>query len=237
MNVVVLLAGGIGRRMKSTIPKQHLVMNEHQIIEYTLHAFSRSEVVDYILIVSNKDYIETVESMKSMYPKLKWVIKGGDTRIRSAYNAVCFLSSICKPADKIIVSDAARPCITLREIKELFVSLERYKAVTTGLESYETLLNVDKETIKSVIPRDGIYRQTSPEGYRFGALKEMYIDCPISVVDNYRNIGIDNMVMRGEKIAVIKSNTFNFKITTKEDIYLFEYVLSKGFDAIIEMDK
>ena len=233
MNVVILLAGGSGLRISSDVPKQHIVMNEHQIIEYTLLAFSNCEAVDAILVVSNAKYKDKIEGHKVFFPKLKWVIDGGETRIRSAYNAVKFLQDKCYDTDNVIVSDGARPCITHTEITELYERLKEYDAATTAIPSYETLLRIEDGVVDGMIPRDGVARQTSPEAYRYGILKQLYLYTDESIVDSYRNIGIDQLVDKGEKVSIVKSNVFNFKITTPEDLYMFEYVLKKGFDTII----
>lgn len=77
MNIVVLLSGGKGLRMDVRCPKQHLEVRERQIIEYTLTAFSKSNNVDAILIVSNADYIDQVRALQNQFSKVKWVILGG----------------------------------------------------------------------------------------------------------------------------------------------------------------
>ena len=232
-NIVILLAGGSGLRMGADVPKQHIVMNEHQIIEYTLLAFSSCDAVDSILVVSNEKYMDKLEAHKLFFPKLRWVIKGGETRIRSAYNAIRFLQDECSDMDNVIITDGARPCVTHSEIKALFEKLKTFKAATTAIKCYETLLKVEDDSVVNLIPRDGIARQTSPEAYKYGVLRQLYIDADAETVDSYRNIGIDQLAAKGEKVAVVPSNVFNFKITTPEDLYMFDYVLKKGFDTII----
>ncbi len=185
-NIVILLAGGRGLRVGFNVPKQHIVMNEHQIIEYTLTAFSGCEEVDAILVVSNALYKDKLEERKAFFNKLKWVIDGGVTRIKSAYNAVKFLQDKCYDADNIIVSDGARPCITHREISELYSELQTHVAATTAIESYETLLRVGNGKIVDLIPRDGIVRQTSPEAYKYGILKQLYSQIAIASCNNSR---------------------------------------------------
>ena len=145
-----------------------------------------------------------------------------------------FLQDKCYDTDNIIVSDGARPCITHREIINLYSELQTHVAVTTAIESYETLLRVENGKIVDLIPRDGIVRQTSPEAYKYGILKQLYLCTDKEEIDTYRNIGIDQLLRKGEKISVVNSNVFNFKITTPKDLYVFEYVLKKGFDTIIK---
>ena len=233
MNIVVLLSGGSGTRMCGSLPKQHIMADNHQIIEYTLTAFSMSKYVDAIIVVSNPAYISYVHELKGTFEKLKWVIEGGDTRIQSVENAVGFLSDFCLPKDKIIFSDAVRPCVTLKEIENLVNSLDTYVAATTGVEVYETVLTLCNDTISTIIPREGVVRQTSPEGYLFGTLEQLYTHEKANTISQYRNIGIDQLYAQGVPVGVVKSNPLNFKITLPEDIYLFEAVLKQGFEKII----
>lgn len=219
--------------MCGTLPKQHIVADHHQIIEYTLTAFSMSSSVDAIMVVSNPAYISYVRELKGSFEKLKWIIEGGDTRIASVENAIGFLSSFCNPKDKIIFSDAVRPCVTLKEIESLVNSLDIYVAATTGVEVYETVLTLRNDAISSIIPREGVVRQTSPEGYLFETLDALYIHEDTNTVSGYRNIGIDQLVAQGIPVGVVKSNPLNFKITLPEDMYLFEAVLKQGFEKII----
>lgn len=224
MNVVVLLAGGSGTRMHSEIPKQHLVVNGRQVIEYTLERFSTCSAVDAILVVSNPSYKENVEALQSQFPKLRWVVSGGTTRSESVYNGIRFLREFCKPEDKILISDAVRPLVSLSEIEELLTCLDTYVAVTTGIQNHETLLKLEHGGVVEIIPRENIVRQTSPEGYKFYALDELYAEHNQEQVKQYRNIGIDQLHARGEKVAVVMSNLLNIKITNREDLCIFEAI-------------
>lgn len=227
MNVVVLLAGGSGTRMQLTIPKQHILVEKHQIIEYTLESFSACNSIDAILVASNPEYKHEIECLKLSFPKLKWVIDGGKTRIDSVCNSVRFLETICASEDKIIISDSVRPCIFVSEIEEVLKYLDTCIAVTTGIESYETILKVRQGEITEIIPREGLIRQTSPEGYKFSVLKDLYAIQDIDTIRMYQNIGIDQLYARGERIGIVKTSPLNFKITTQEDLFIFETILRK----------
>ncbi len=234
MNIVILLAGGTGSRMNSSIAKQHIVINQHQIIEYTLTAFSACPSIDKIIVVSNPNYINTVMALKENFLKLQIVCEGGETRMLSVLNGIKAISDFANDNDKIIISDAARPCITIKEIDQLILSLDTYIAATSGLECYETILKTENETIIQITPRDGLIRQTSPEGYKFKALKWLYLNSTEDLIRNYKNIGIDQLCASGQKIGITKSNPLNFKITTQDDIKLFENILKEGFERFIK---
>lgn len=234
MNIVVLLSGGKGTRMKSVEPKQHIVLQKHQIIEYTLSAFATCDMVDLILVVSNKEYVSRITELYPKCSKLRWVIEGGETRIQSVANAVRFLKGHCGDFDKVIISDAVRPCITIQEIENLYQALDTYPAATTGVEIYETILRMENDSIEEIIPRDGIVRQTSPEGYLYSVLRDLYLNESENKILQYRNIGVDQLLAKGEKIGYVKSNPLNFKITTQEDLQIFESVLKRGFDSFIK---
>lgn len=148
-------------------------------------------------------------------------------------NAVHFLQTVCELDDKIIISDAVRPCITLREIAAVYDALNLFVAVTSGVEVYETLLKMEDGQIKTIIPRNGIVRQTAPEGYRFSTLKSLYIDIEPHIVSGYSNIGIDYLFSNGVQIGFVKSNPLNIKITTPDDLIVFETILEKGFNELL----
>ncbi|HOV26046.1 MAG TPA: hypothetical protein PLF27_11620 [Sedimentibacter sp.] len=55
--------------------------------------------------------------------------------------------------------------------------MKHIECVTTGIECYETIFK-SKSNMEtdSIIQRDMLYRQTSPEGYKFGMLRFLYLD-------------------------------------------------------------
>lgn len=231
MNTLMLLAGGSGSRINSGIAKQHIVVENNQLIEYTLKAFDSSNAIDNIVIVCNSEYLEQIEELKKKYDKISKIVPGGVTRIQSVKNGVRALEAASD--DKIIISDAARPCISGSEIRGLVDSLDYYKAVTTGINCYETLLKVEGARISQIISRDGIVRQTSPEGYRYSVLKLLYIDATEEIISSYSNIGIDQLHASGIEVGIVPSSQLNFKITTPEDLIIFESIVKNDFDKII----
>lgn len=233
MNIAVILAGGSGTRMKSGMPKQHIKVMSHEVIEYTLSAFCNNAIIDKVIVVSNAEYIDEVLKFKALFKKLEWIITGGSTRMLSVFNAVQFLNEYCNEEDNIVISDAVRPCITFKEVQNIIACLNEYEAVTTGVEIYETILRTKENKLIEIVPREGVIRQTSPEGYKYKVLKKLYLDQDFEEVKKYKNIGIDQLIAEHNDVGIVKSTPLNFKITTQDDLYFFETVLKKSFDSIL----
>lgn len=236
MIFAVILAGGLGSRAGKIVPKQHAVVNGHQLIEYTIESFSNCSLIDGIVIVSNKDYLKEMSLIVLDNKKVMNVIVGGKTRIGSVQAAVKELAKYASGNDKVIFSDAARPFVTKKELCGLISELDRCVAATTYQKLNETLLKQTEKGISGVILREGCLRQTSPEAYLFSTLKKLYLDCSDEAISDYKNIGIDQLVFSGVEIGLVESSPFNYKITDEEDFAVFEALLSYGFKRIINGD-
>ena len=96
MNIVLLLAGGQGRRAQTDIPKQFLEVKSVPVIVYTMRVFQSVPSIDAICVVSHPDWIETVWSYKGKYSlsKMKWVVSGGRTGLESVKNGINALDDV-----------------------------------------------------------------------------------------------------------------------------------------------
>ena len=92
-NYVILLAGGVGKRMGADVPKQFLEVKGKPIIVYTLEHFQRHEKIEKILVVCVEGWSDYVKKLVKKYnlSKVEWVIDGGKTGHDSISNGVFFL--------------------------------------------------------------------------------------------------------------------------------------------------
>lgn len=79
MNIGLIIAGGVGARMNSTIPKQFMIVKGKPIIVYTLEAFQRNEQIDAIAVVCLNGWEDILYKYIEKYAltKVKWVTQGG----------------------------------------------------------------------------------------------------------------------------------------------------------------
>ena len=68
MNSAIIVAGGMGSRFGTQIPKQFHKINNKKVITYAVDAFLSHPSIEEVIIVSHPDWILSV---KELYPKCK----------------------------------------------------------------------------------------------------------------------------------------------------------------------
>lgn len=90
-NIAIILAGGMGSRMRGGMPKQLLPLADGQtILEHSVAAFEQAECIDEIGIVMHPDYIARAEEMllRNGWQKVAFIIGGGKERRESSMRAI-----------------------------------------------------------------------------------------------------------------------------------------------------
>jgi 2-C-methyl-D-erythritol 4-phosphate cytidylyltransferase len=222
--VAVILAGGVGSRMKAVRPKQFLVVNRKPIIVSTISNFERNRYITDVLVVCVSGWIPYFQNLVSRYhlSKVKWVIPGGTTGHDSASNAMFFLNNFLRPDDYVVIHDAARPLLPQSIInKMLFVSFAHGNACC-ALPCHETLLfTEDQVTGTNELSRKNVMRVQTPQSYRFGDLFPLYLRAREEGRHDF--VYADTMAAHyGMTIYFSDGFDNNIKITTPEDIALYK---------------
>ncbi len=135
MNYGLILAGGVGQRMRRTgMPKQFLEVFGKPIIIYTLQKFEYCEDIDEVIIVCHSSWKEYMELMVQRYAlkKIKAVISGGKDRQDSVLNGIKYIQSKGALSDDIIViHDGVRPLIQESILSENVRVAKKYGSAMT----------------------------------------------------------------------------------------------------------
>ena len=229
MNIAVIIASGTGQRMGNSIPKQFIHVNNKPIIIYTLEAFEKHPNIDAIEVVCLEGWHEILKAYAKQYniTKLKWIISGGKTGQESIRNGVFNLEEICSENDMIIIHDGIRPLVDENVLSDVLVKCNQYGNGVTSLPYNEQIfIKEDENVTKEYIPREQLRRVQTPQAYKFGKLLWAYNKA------FKENIGISGssytntmMVDLGEKLYFAIGSEKNIKLTTKEDLEIFEGLL------------
>ena len=227
-NYVIILAGGIGKRMGLDVPKQFIEVQKKPIIVHTIEKFQNNPQIDKIVVVCVKEWIEHVQELvkKFSLTKVQWITEGGRTGHDSIRNGVFFLSDKIDSEDYVIIHDAVRPILPQTAIDEVLRVAHQFGNASSSIVCHPPIVYTEdfKSGIRDV-DREHVMLTASPQAYRFSLALKYY---ERAEVDNKHDFTFTSslLIHYGERVYFAKGTTSNIKITQKEDIALFEALLN-----------
>lgn len=233
-NYVILLAGGVGKRMGADIPKQFLDIDGKPIIVYTIENFQRNEQIEKIVVVCIREWMDYVKELVDKYglTKVEWITEGGRSGHDSIRNGVFFLKDKIEPDDYIIVHDAVRPVLPQKAIDEVLrVAHEKGNASSSVPCHPPIVYTEDQESGITDIDREHVMLTASPQAYRYSLALKCYEKAER---DNRHDFTFTSslLIHYRERVYFAKGTTSNIKITKKEDLALFEALLKVPEDLL-----
>jgi len=218
--IVLIVAGGSGKRMKSLIPKQfHLIMGQ-PVLMHTIKVFHSFDPALKIIVVIPDHYIghwKSLCSYNEFYIPHR-IVQGGSNRFESVKNGI----SGIKPGCLIAVHDGVRPLVSHATIKRCFdTALELGNAVPCS-DIRESMRRVEKDGNAQVDRKHYKIIQT-PQVFESSILINAYnSDFTDDITDDA------GLVERsGHKINLVRGNEENIKITHPHDLAIAEALLQK----------
>ena len=227
----ILIAGGIGSRMKSDIPKQFLSIFDRPVISYTLEAFQKDTNVDGIVVVCLEGWDHFVDAIAKQYKITKYIgtCLGGATGQESIWNGLNFLRNYADLNDLVLIHDANRPLVSSEIIDDSIRVTRKHGNAIPVIPVHEVVLK-NSETSEgesnTVMPRTCLKRTQTPQGCKLGKLIELH--------EKARKEGrsyvatVDLLVAAGFTVFYSKGSEINIKLTTQEDIEIVKALLEVG---------
>ena len=213
MNFAIIFAGGTGTRMNSDIPKQFMLINNKPILVHTIEKFQISKVIDKIVVVCLKEYIDKVFNYARDYKlnKVIDVIPGGSTAFESQRLGIKRIKELSLgDKDIVFIHDGVRPLISSELINTCYKEvLENGSAVTVSPAS-ETIAVLNKSShITHTIPRQDCVLARAPQVF---FLKDIIEAHEIAKKDNREYIDSASMLLdQGKKLNIIVGPFENIK--------------------------
>lgn len=207
---VIILAGGKGKRMQSSTPKQYMEINNKKVVEYSIDKF-------YPLVKELRVIVPDLESaafIRNLYPDVV-LSPAHDSRITSLLNEVSKIKT-----KYVLVHDASRPFVTLEIIDKVVEALEDY-ACAYPVVPLSSSVVVDEAGLLSESPNRDLYKEVqTPQGFHTSVLGD--------ALENFgtQHIHIPELVrMMGKKVKHVSGSPWLFKITYAPDIHAAEYYI------------
>ena len=212
-NIVIILACGQSKRLKSKSPKQYIEFFEDIILNHTIKIFLKNNEIDHILLVLNKKHKKFFN--KIIQDKKISYTYGGDSRQKSVFYGLKYIKRF-KPTN-VLIHDANRPFTNTKLISEILKKLRKFKAVIPRIKIQDTIKKVENNKITH-LNRDKIFALQTPQGFKFKELLKKHINA------NGENFTDDSSLFddTSKIITYIYGNNENIKITDKSDLKLAE---------------
>ena len=227
MNIGLIIAGGIGARMKQAIPKQFMTVFDKPIIAYTLEKFQNHPSIDVIAVVCVNGWDTILESYAKQYKitKLKHIIPAGKVGQESIKNGLEELSKHYSEDDIVLIHDAIRPNVSLDIISDCLKTINENGSAVVVIPCNEAMMMTDDFICSDkAFPRDHLKRTQSPLGASLGKLLSIHKKAKeLNITDSVATCTL--MTEVGEKIYFSAGSPKNIKITTPDDVDIFKSLL------------
>lgn len=229
-----ILAGGVGSRMGEDIPKQFLELGGKPVILYSLEKFLQSPRMDQVFIGVSEPWLTyTKELVQKFLPENAHrvhIVLGGSGRNDTLQNIIAAIDKIRNgdPKDIIVTHDAARPFVKLWMIEKNIDAALACGAVNTVCPAIDTIvMSQDGATISDIPNKALMYYGHSPQSFQIDLLKRLYS----TLTQEEKAILTDACKicsLRGQEVALVKSEYTNLKITTPGDYLIAQAYVAAG---------
>ena len=230
LNIAIIFAGGVGKRMGNTEkPKQFLEISNKPIIIHTLEIFENNENIDKIVISCIEEWIDYLENLIKKYNinKVDKIVPGGSTGQLSIFNGINYAAKKYPKDSIVMIHDGVRPFIDNKLINNSIESVRKNGSSIACVPTTETFLIVDeKNTIRSIPKRENSLIAKAPQCFILEDIYNIHIQAQRDGITN----SIDSCTLMNyyeKKLNIVLTDYDNIKITTPKDMALTESIYKR----------
>lgn len=230
MNIAIILASGMGKRMGAGKNKTILTLDRKPLIYYAIRNFQRSKLIDKIILVVKSGEEKIFKNIIDRYKfkKVKAIIMGGKERQDSAYNGAKFVEEKFGKFKNIILlfHNGANPFVSQKEIMNVVSNAKRFGAAAVAHKTKDTIRKVDERGLSlGTIDRNNLWNMQTPQAIKFPLALRVFKKAKY---DNFLGTDDVSLVERfGGTVKIAEASENNFKVTTPLDLELAKVILKK----------
>ena len=219
---VIIVAAGRGRRLGAELPKQYLPLGESTSIRLAIEAFLRVQEVHWLVpVIHPADRDLCADALAGLDDlRILSAVDGGETRALSVRRGLERLEDL--EPDRVLIHDAARPFVSETVIREVIAALDENDGACAALPVVDALWRTDGVAAQEQVPRDGLWRAQTPQGFRFLKIMEAH--------RSHNGSGADDVTVAREvglNVRLVIGSEQNYKITTQADLKRALYDVEK----------
>jgi len=234
-NAAIVLAGGSGKRMRSDVKKQYLLIGGKPVLYYSLETFQKSSRIDEIILVCSHEDIEWCRETIVMpygFTKVKKIVSGGKERHDSVFEGLKALEN----CTYVMIHDGARPFIDEEMLERIWSELPSVRACTVGMPVKDTIkLSDNLGFVEQTLPRERLWNIQTPQAFAYDLIRRAHElraegGLEMKITDDAMLIEYTEQI----PVKLIEGSYENIKITTPEDLLYAEMIWKKRFGKLVK---
>ena len=217
---VIIVAGGSGKRMQSTLPKQFMILGGEPVVARTINTFAEALPGAEIVVVLPEEYIAMWENLAARFDvAVHKCVAGGAERFHSVKAGITALS---EEVTSIFIHDGVRALVTKKLIIRAALAVEEHEAVIPVVDVVDSYRRVTAEG-SVIVPRSELRIVQTPQTFKADTLRHAYEQQYDSAFTDDASV-VERL---GVPITLIEGERNNLKLTTPEDMEWAEALLSR----------
>ncbi len=211
--LLIITAGGIGKRFGKDYPKQLTTVFSQPILEKTALFFEKIKPLHCVITYPENFLPDFKKALSNISYKIDF-IKGGKERFYSVKNAVNHL--VEKGFDRdlaVLVHDGVRPFLNLQTVEQIIRETNKNTAAIPYIPVVGTMRKLINGKLCETIPRENTVIVTTPQGCKLGVLQNCFSKANKEFTDESTLLSNFNI-----NVKPVVDWEFNIKITTKKDL-------------------
>lgn len=222
----VIPAAGGGSRMGIDQPKQYVQLRGRSMLEWSLAPFLNLGWIDGIVLVLARGDNEFSKLPLARHPRIVTTV-GGKARSESVLAGLGVVAERSQGFSdvRVLVHDAARPCVTLAEIRRLHEEASDRDGGLLAVPVADTLKRGNPTRVAETVDRSACWRALTPQLF---PLKELMSALQASATSGIEVTDESSaMEQAGFRPRLVRGQSSNIKVTYAEDLPLAEFFLAQ----------
>ena len=209
--IALIVAGGSGLRMGTTVPKQFLLLKGKPVLMNTIERFNSAKAFDLNEI---QQWEKLIAEHTFIVPHK--IVAGGNSRSESVKNG---LKEIREIEGHIAIHDGVRPLVSTNLIKRCMQELKDHTNVIPAVPVVDTIRKFENGS-SEVVDRNLLRAIQTPQCFHLDLLNSAY--------EGENNESTDDATVferAGNTIHLVEGEKSNIKITVAADLIIAEALM------------
>jgi 2-C-methyl-D-erythritol 4-phosphate cytidylyltransferase len=222
--IALIPAAGVGARMGGAdLPKQYMTLGTRTMLEHSIDALLADGRIDRIFVVVAPSDTRW-QALEVDEERVEFLPVGGDSRAESVRNGLIAIAARTNDDDRVLVHDAARPCLTEGQLGRLIDEVGSDDGGgLLAVPLADTLKRGEDGRVGITLERTSLWCAQTPQLFRVASLRAALSQGSLDAITDEASA----MERTGHAPRLVLGGAGNLKVTTAEDMVLARAILGE----------